>query len=350
MNKYFILISSLFIISCTSTTSKKPITKIPKGVSTPKGMVWIAGGTFTQGALPNDTLALPREKPNFQVQVDGFFMDKTEVTNRQFAQFVKETGYKTTAERAIDWEVLKKQSSSTISKPNDSLLQAGSLVFSKPNHPIRSCCDYSQWWTFTKGANWKHPYGKDSNIKGKENYPVVHISYEDAMAYCKWAGRRLPTEAEWEYAARGGSNSVLFAWGENDNLAKSANTWNGIFPTENTKEDGFESIAPIKSFSPNNYGLYDMGGNVWEWTSDWYNTDYYDQMAKKDKIYINPKGAKTAYNPLNPSAKEKIIKGGSYLCHASYCASYRISARMSSTPDSSTEHIGFRTVLDVKKE
>lgn len=343
----FLLGILLLIIGCSKTP--KPITKIPKGFSIPKGMVWIPGGTFIQGALPNDTLALPREKPTFKVQVDGFFMDITEVTNKQFAKFVQETGYKTTAERNIDWEILKKQVPENTPKPNDSLLKAGSLVFSKPNHTIKSCHDYSQWWTFKTGANWKHPYGKGSSIEGKENYPVVHISYEDALAYCKWAGRRLPTEAEWEYAAKAGNNSALFAWGENDNLAESANTWNGKFPTKNTQKDGFESIAPVKSFPPNNYGLYDMGGNVWEWTSDWYNTNYYSKMAENNKIYINPKGATEPYNPLALFAKEKIIKGGSYLCHASYCASYRISARMASTPDSSTEHIGFRTVLGVKK-
>ncbi len=348
MKKWRILLGiSLFVVGCSQTP--KPITKIPKGFRIPKGMVWIPGGTFTQGALPTDTLALSREKPNFQVQVDGFFMDITEVTNEQFAKFVEATGYKTTAERAIDWEILKKQTPKNTPKPNDSLLQAGSLVFVKPNHSIHSYNDFLQWWRFKNGANWKHPYGKDSTIKGNENYPVVHISYEDATAYCKWAGRRLPTEAEWEYAARAGNKSVLFAWGENDHLAQSANTWNGTFPTENTQEDGFESIAPVKSFSPNKYGLYDMGGNVWEWTSDWYNVNYYSEMAKDNQIHINPQGAITPYNPDMPLAKEKIIKGGSYLCHASYCASYRISARMSSTTDSSMEHLGFRTVLDVKK-
>lgn len=345
---YSLLFVCIFFYACQSST-KSPITKIPKGIEIPKGMVWIPGGVFMQGAVENDSLALPREKPSFKVQVDGFFMDITEVTNEQFAKFVEETNYITTAERAVNWEEIKKQVSAQTPKPHDSLLSPGSLIFVKPKQPISSCCDYSQWWLWKSGVSWKHPHGKDSNMEVKENYPVVHISYQDAQAYCKWAGRRLPTEAEWEYAAKGGNNNRIFTWDNKNGVSENANTWNGIFPIKNTKEDGFETIAPVKSYHPNPYGLYDMIGNVWEWTSDWYNDNYYKEKLKENKIIINPKGADEAYNFKNTLAKEKIIKGGSYLCHKSYCASYRISARMSSTMDSSTEHIGFRTVLSVKK-
>lgn len=350
MNKiiYSVLLTFLFLCSCRQP-AKSPIVKIPNGVKPPKGMVWIPGGTFTQGAVQNDSLALPREKPSFQVQIDGFFMDITEVTNQQFATFVKETHYVTTAERPIRWEELKKQVPAGTPKPHDSLLQPGSLIFIKPQQPMSSCCDYSQWWLWKNGVNWKHPYGKGSNIEGKENYPVVHISYKDAEAYCQWAGKRLPTEAEWEYAAKGGNNNRIFTWNNKSDVSKNANTWNGVFPATNTQEDGFESVAPVKSYQPNAYGLYDMIGNVWEWTSDWYSEKYYKETALRNKTLINPTGAKEAYNSRNLLTQEKIIKGGSYLCHKSYCASYRISARMSNTVDSSTEHLGFRTVLSVKK-
>ncbi|MFT6994080.1 MAG: sulfatase modifying factor 1, partial [Maribacter sp.] len=204
------------------------------------------------------------------------------------------------------------------------------------------------WWKWTIGASWQHPNGPESSIKGKDTYPVVQVSFEDAMAYCEWVGKRLPTEAEWELAARAGNYRTIYFWGDDANLLKEqANTWEGEFPVANTKVDGFELRAPVKTYAANAYGLYDMAGNVWEWTSDWYNTNYYKDAAGQNQVRQNPKGAGTPYTENNPYAKEKIIKGGSFLCSASYCASYRVSAKMGSSTDSSLEHTGFRTVTSV---
>ncbi len=316
----------------------------PADIATPEGMVWIPGGKFIQGAVESDDMAMHSEKPAHPVAVDGFFMDENEVTNAEYKNFVDETGYVTVAEREIDWEEMKKQLPPNTPKPHDSILQPGSLIFKKTKESVPNLYDYSQWWEWKIGANWKHPYGPDSTIKEKENFPVVHISLEDALAYCEWAGRRLPTEAEWEYAARGGQSNARFSWGNGETkLAAMANTWEGKFPTTNTKEDGFESRAPVKSYPPNPYGLYDMAGNVWEWTQDWYNVNFYQDALKRGMVK-NPEGAQTAYNPNNPQIREKVIKGGSFLCNASYCASFRVSARMANSTDSAQEHLGFRTV------
>lgn len=339
-------------VSLKEDTKKVDLTVIkekPDALKVPDGMVWIPGGEFEQGAVSQDKMAMDHEKPSHKVAVDGFFMDITEVTNAQFAQFINATGYKTIAEREIDWEEMKKQVPEGTPKPHDSILQPGSLTFKKSKSSVPNLYDFSQWWNWTIGANWKHPNGPASSIKGLENHPVVQIAYADAIAYCNWAGRRLPTEAEWEYAASGGKEGTTFFWGDDRNqLAKSANSWEGEFPVNNTKIDGFENRAPVKSYIPNGYGLYDMAGNVWEWTSDWYNTNYYSKLAGLGSVQINPTGASMAYNPQNPYAKEKIIKGGSFLCSDSYCASYRLSARMASSMDSSAEHTGFRTVATIE--
>ncbi|MEM9361965.1 MAG: formylglycine-generating enzyme family protein [Bacteroidota bacterium] len=319
----------------------------PDSLITPRGMVWIPGGVFQQGAVHGDVLAMPHEKPAHSVTLDGFFMDIHEVTNAQFAQFVKETGYTTLAEREVDWEEMKKQLPANIPKPNDSLLKPGSLVFKKNVTSISNLYDYSQWWNWMIGANWRHPNGPESSIEGLDQHPVVHIAFEDALAYCTWSGRRLPTEAEWEYAARGDKNNTVYYWGDDETqLNGNANTWEGTFPTSNSKKDGFEFRAPVRSFRPNAFGLYDMSGNVWEWTSDWYHAGYYQKLYGKGQV-LNPKGSKFAYNPSNPRAKERVIKGGSFLCSSSYCANYRVSSRMASTEDSSLEHLGFRTVLSL---
>lgn len=340
-----------------NVSKKKEVKKVdlavikekPDAIKTPVGMVWISGGEFEQGAVSHDKMAMDHEKPSHKVTVDGFFMDVTEVTNAQFSKFVKATGYKTIAEREIDWEEMKKQVPEGTPKPHDSILQPGSLTFKKTKSSLPNLFDFSQWWKWTIGANWKHPNGPKSTIKGLDNHPVVQIAYEDALAYCNWAGRRLPTEAEWEYAASGGKVGTMFFWGDDrSQLAKSANSWEGEFPVTNTKIDGFERRAPVKSYIPNGYGLYDMAGNVWEWTNDWYNTNYYKELAASGIVTKNPTGAITAYNPQSPYAKEKIIKGGSFLCSDSYCASYRLSARMASSMDSSAEHTGFRTVATIE--
>ena len=355
----FLIVPTLLLFGCLKKgeTDSKPINeaevnKLALNVDlnqppakVPEGMVWIPSGAFMQGAVAADRMAMGHEKPAHRVYVDGFYMDVHEVTNDQFAKFVEETGYRTVAEREIDWEEIKKQLPDGTPKPHDSILQPGSLVFKKTKSSVSNLYDYSQWWEWKIGANWKHPNGPNSNIKGKGQHPVVHIALEDALAYCDWAGRTLPTEAQWEYAARGGNNDDLFFWGNDiELLSTHANTWEGEFPVNNTEKDGFERRAPVMSYPKNNFGLFDMAGNVWEWTNDWYNTNYYKELAQKGGIANNPKGANKAYNPNNPLVNEKVIKGGPFLCSASYCASYRASARMATSPDSGMEHLGFRTI------
>jgi formylglycine-generating enzyme required for sulfatase activity len=320
----------------------------PVDLNTPEGMVWIPGGEFMQGAIPEDQMAMPHEKPAHKVTIDGFFIDITEVTNAQYKTFVEATGYITVAERKIDWEELKKQVPEGTPKPHDSIMQPGSLTFKKTKSSVPNLYDFSQWWNWTIGANWMHPNGPGSNIKGKENHPVVQIAYEDALAYCEWAGKRLPTEAEWERAARGTKKGKIYFWGNDASaLSQMANSWEGEFPVNNTLIDGFERRSPVKSYPPNDFGLYDMAGNVWEWTNDWYRTDYYNEISKENMVSVNPKGAVSPYNVREPYAKEKIMKGGSFLCNASYCASYRVSSRMATNVDSSLEHLGFRTAASV---
>lgn len=262
--------------------------------------------------------------------------------------FVNATGYITTAERAIDWEEMKKMLPEGTPKPHDSLLAPGSLVFDKDIKTVNGLDNWQQWWKWTMGANWRQPYGPTSTIEGKETYPVVHISFEDAQAYCQWANRKLPTEAQWELAARGNLTNVRYTWGNDSTLLeKKANTWQGNFPVNNLKVDGYGLLAPVKSYSPNSLGLFDMAGNVWEYTADWYHTDYYQELLNKGTVTKNPAGAREAKNPNNPYQAEKVIKGGSFLCNERYCSSYRISARMGMTPDSSSDHVGFRTIVTV---
>lgn len=307
-------------------------------------MVWIKTGTYAMGG--DNKQAQPDEYPKHQVTVHGFWMDATEVTNAQFAEFVKATGYITIAERKPDWNELKKQLPPGTEKPADSLLVPASLVFVPSDHPV-SLNDYSQWWAWKKGADWKHPHGPGSNIKGKENYPVVHVSWDDAVAYCKWAGKRLPTEAEWEWAARGGLDNKIYPWGNEpvDQGQPKANTWEGAFPYRNTQRDHFYYLAPTASFRPNGYGLYDMAGNVWEWCADYYNYNYYKDAAKSANL-TDPKGPLKSYDPDEPYAKKRVIRGGSFLCNDSYCSGYRVARRMKSTEDSGMEHLGFRCVAD----
>lgn len=348
---------SFSVVSCSqnkmaasNSGSADSITKNAPSVSDIKfngdtsktGMVHIPGGEFMMGGDNNQ--AGKDEYPKHKVAVDAFWMDEHEVTNAQFSKFVEATGYVTTAERKPDWEELKKQLPPGTPKPDDSQLVAASLVFSAPSHPV-DLNDYSQWWAWVPGASWKHPEGPESNITGKENYPVVHVSWDDAMAYCKWAGKRLPTEAEWEFAARGGLINNIYPWG-NEHINKGqpkANSWEGHFPDINTAADGYKALAPVKSFQANGYKLYDMAGNVWEWCSDWYRDDYYQTINDPDGVK-NPVGPSDSRDPEEPYVAKRVARGGSFMCNDSYCSGYRTARRMKTSPDSGMSNMGFRCV------
>lgn len=315
----------------------------------PPGMVWIAGGEFTMGT--DDPKSQPNERPAHRVRVDGFWIDRCAVTNAEYRAFVEATGYLTTAERKPDWEEIRKQVPPGTPKPDDSIMVPGSLVFSPPDHAV-PLNDMSGWWAWTPGADWKHPDGPASDIEGKDRYPVVHVSYEDAVAFTKWAGKRLPTEAEWEFAARGGLDGKRYPWGDGFTPAgpdgkprHMANTFQGSFPHRNTVEDGHAGRAPVGAFPPNGYGLYDMAGNVWNWCSDLYRADAHAQVAGRG-LCENPTGPSTTWDPADPVNTERhVIKGGSFLCHPSYCESYRPSARRGTPPDTGSSHVGFRCVV-----
>jgi formylglycine-generating enzyme len=320
----------------------QPVSPTKTGTDTLAQMVWIPAGQFFMGT--NDSHSRQDESPRHPVAVDGFWMDAHEVTNAQFAQFVKATGYVTTAERKPDWQELKQQLPPDTPKPPDSVLVAGSLVFVPPAHAV-PLQNVSQLWRWTSGADWQHPEGPGSSLKGKANWPVVHVSWDDAIAYARWAGKRLPTEAEWEWAARGGLQKATYPWGNEPIEAgqPKANTWQGEFPHLNTKRDGFTGAAPVQSFPANGYGLYDMAGNVWEWCADLYHADYY-RISSQAASVRNPKGPDQSFDPDEPWVAKRVQRGGSFLCHDSYCSSYRVSARMKSSPDTGLSHTGFRCV------
>ncbi|MCU0542747.1 MAG: formylglycine-generating enzyme family protein [Oscillatoriaceae cyanobacterium Prado104] len=298
----------------------------------PIGMVMIPGGSFTIGS---DNSSYEEERSATDVTVDRFCIDRTEVTNAQFAKFVAATGYVTVAERPL--------SKAQFPDLPDEKRSPGSLVFQMAKPGANSVPALS-WWHWTPGANWKHPFGLQSAIADKENYPVVHIAYEDALAYAQWAGKSLPAEAQWEYAARGGLKGATYTWGDRYSAEK-ANTWQGIFPFFNTKTDGYIGVAPVGSFEPNGYGLYDMTGNVWEWTSDWFGVGHSSKIHQ-----INPTGVaqKESFDPKKPGEPAlHVIKGGSYLCAPNYCSRFRPAARESEAPDTGTTHIGFRLVKNL---
>ena len=312
----------------------------------PNNMVLIPGGEYLMGSDKSESYT--NEKPVHRVVVSSFFMDKYEVTNQQFLQFVNETGYTTTAEKKINWDEMMSQLRPGTSRPPDSLLEPGSLIFKASSYPI-PLNDESSWWEWEKGASWKHPSGKNSSINEIMDHPVVHISWDDAVAYAQWAGKRLPTEAEWEWAARGKKTDAIYPWG-NESINETpmkANFWQGHFPYKNTKQDGYHLTAPVGSFISNEYGLFDMSGNVWEWCSDFYHINSYSYDKEKG-ICINPKGPKTSYDPSEPFAIKKILRGGSFLCNDSYCSGYRVSRRMSSSKDTGLMHTGFRCVKDIR--
>ena len=293
-------------------------------------MVWIPGATFLMGS----TNGQPDEGPVHEVTVGGFWMDKTEVTNEQFQKFVEAAGYVTIAERKPDAKDFP-------DAPPEALVP-GALVFSPPEGEA-GLENHFAWWKYVPGANWRHPEGPGSTIAGREQHPVVHVAWEDALAYVKWAGRRLPTEAEWEHAARGGLHSQPYIWGAAKPAAwkTTANIWQGKFPSANSREDGFRETAPVASYTANGYGLHDMAGNVWEWCADWYRPDYFAVSPK-----LNPQGPDSSEDPGEPGMPKRVIRGGSFLCSDVYCSGYRPSARMKSSPDTGLSHTGFRGVKD----
>src|SRR3954447_7944285 len=295
------------------------------------GMVLIKGGTFQMGS--ND---FPDSKPVHAVTVNSFYMDEHEVTNAQFAAFVKATGYVTVAEQPLN-------PADYPGVPADKLVP-GSAVFTPPSHAV-SLDNAMQWWTYAAGASWKHPQGPNSSIEGKDNEPVVQVCYIDAAAYAKWAGKRLPTEAEWEYAARAGKNYQKYYWGNDfkPNGKLVANIFEGSFPWKNTKDDGYTGVAPVKSFPPNAYGLYDMEGNVWEWCNDLYRPDYYAHSTAS-----NPQGPKDSYDPEEPDQEKHVQRGGSFLCSDEYCIRYKAGSRGKGETSSAGNNLGFRCVMDAK--
>jgi sulfatase modifying factor 1 len=317
---------------------------IPTG-SGPQGMAWIPGGEFSMGAQDppgNDAVGMQAtldSRPIHRVYVDGFWMDETDVTNAQFAKFVKATRYVTVAER-------KPKAEDFPGAPPENLV-AGSVVFSPPDHPV-TLENHYQWWSYVHGANWRHPLGPNSSIQGKEDYPVVQVAYEDAAAYAKWAGKRLPTEAEWEFAARGGLAGKPYVWGDEfrPNGKWMANTFQGQFPVKDTGEDHYVGISGAARFPANGYGLYDMAGNVWQWTSDWYRPDYYQQLVEAGGVARNPKGPDAPYDPAEPNERKKTHRGGSFLCTDQYCSRYIVGTRGKGEVSTGTNHLGFRCVKD----
>ncbi len=307
-----------------------------------EGMLWIPGDTFQMGS--SGPHAWPDEQPVHPVQVEGFWIDATEVTNAQFRRFVEATGYVTTAERAPTAEDILAQSPPGTPPPPASSLVPGSLVFTPPAHPV-PLDDVSQWWTWTPGANWQHPEGPESDLTGREEHPVVQVSWDDAIAYAQWADKRLPTEAEWEFAARGGLDGAPYVWGSDppSETRPQANLWTGTFPHHNTARDNYLRTAPVKSFEPNGYGLHDMAGNVWEWCSDWYDREAYMKRSRSSAT-INPQGPQASYDPQRPFMSQRSQRGGSFLCNDSYCSRYRPGARHGCTPDTGMSHVGFRCV------
>ncbi len=333
--------SLLLVVASSTSCHREPVGGAAAPGDAPDGMVWIPGGEFNMGSSEG----LPNETPVHTVRVAGFWMDETEVTNAQFREFVKATGHVTQGEKSFSAE----------DYPNapPEALKAGSLLFKKTEGPV-PLDNHMQWWEFVPGAVWLHPFGPESSIEGKDDHPVVCISWDDAKAYAEWAGKRLPTEAEWEFAARGGRDTT-FVWGEElePNGQHQANLWQGDFPHENTADDGFATTSPVKSFPPNGYGLYDISGNVWEFVNDWYDPDYYIRSPE-----FSPEGP-TMDQVLDPSQRirqdsdrrqqlattpHKVIRGGSFLCNDCYCKGYRPSARQISDMITSTNHTGFRCV------
>ena len=327
----------------------------PPAIPAPAGMVWIPGGEFLMGGPSADSsiqqhaathpgdpvcsgllAGFPDAQPAHRVRVSGFWMDLTEVTNAEFDKFIRATGYITVAER--------KPTAEQYPGADPEMLVPGSVVFTPPESPI-SLENPLEWWSYTPGANWRHPFGPQSDLTGKENHPVVHVCFDDAVAYCKWAGKRLPTEAEWEFAARGGLDHQEFAWGSEANPGGKwmANSFQGSFPVRDTGSDGFRGLAPIRSFPPNGFGLFEMAGNAWEWCADWYRPDTYAQRPAAG-LTTNPSGPSDSHDPDEPGIPKRVQRGGSYLCSDQYCARFRIGTRGKGAADTGSTHVSFRCV------
>jgi formylglycine-generating enzyme required for sulfatase activity len=300
----------------------------------PEGMVWVPGGTFWMGC---ENCGMPDALPLHLVRVDGFWMDRAPVANAEFERFVRATGYVTVAERPLD--------------PRDypgvptELLKPGSAVFRPTSAPV-PLDNPLQWWQYTPGANWKHPAGPSSSLAGRADHPVVHVAYEDVTAYAAWVGKRVPAEAEFEFAARGGLDRQRYAWGNEltPDRTPMANIWQGTFPAGDAGEDGYRGTSPVTAFPANGFGLHDMGGNVWQWCADWYRPDYFAVLAAKGGVAANPKGPDTSFDPDEPGAKKRVLKGGSYLCTDQYCARYLVGSRGKGEVTSGASNLGFRLV------
>ncbi len=337
-------------------TAIQQIKTDPKKLHSTQGMVQIKGGSFAMGGdIPEHAatrkataLAQPDEFPKHRVKVNDFYIDEHEVTVGEYLEFVQKTGYKTVAEYDVDWEELKKQLPENTVKPTNEQLKAGALVFHLAPR-TKGKESLANWWVFTQGANWKNPDAQNKDITKFLNYPVTQISWYDAQAYAKWQGKRLPTEAEFEYAMRAGNENTMYPWGNTELEPNSykGNFLQGDFPYTNTGADGFLKRAPVQSFAPNAYGLYDIAGNVWEWTNDWYAANYYKLLSDKDTLANNPLGPEKTFEVFDAYATNKVVRGGSFLCNDSWCSGYRNARRMRLSPDSGMEHLGFRCVRDI---
>jgi sulfatase modifying factor 1 len=348
-------INLLFLgaLACALTSCKKPGETAASAIEIKDGMVKIPGGSTLMGSdgvfeTPYGRKEFPEENPQVKIEVSGFWIDETEVTNAQFRKFVEATGYVTFAEQKLDTSTLPPEALAQLPKGP---INNGAIIFNTPEKfegQVMEPGAYLQWWKWDPDACWKRPEGKGSDLKGKDNFPVGCVTFDDASAYAKWAGKRLPTEAEWEFAARGGLNGKIYTWGDELKPGNKwmANTFQGTFPTDDTTEDGFAGPSPVKSYPPNGYGLYDMAGNVWEICSDFYDPEYRSNCEKCD-----PKGPETWINmntgQKSGGAANHVTKGGSFLCHVSYCMRYRPGARHSIESDSPTCHTGFRCAKDL---
>ncbi len=336
-----------------AASAAHPRIVVGDGKSGPQGMVWVPGGQFQMGS--DSRLAQPNEKPAHAARISGFWMDRHHVTNAEFRRFVQATGYKTTAERKPDWDTIAPQVMPGTPRPPDDALVPGAMVFTGTSYEV-DLRDFSRWWAYVPGADWKHPKGPASSIEGLDDHPVVQVSFEDAQAYARWAGKRLPTEAEWEFAARGGLEQATYVWG--DEFApggrQMANVWQGQqprpFPVVSAKSGGAAGTSPVGTFPENGYGLQDMTGNAWQWVADWYRADQFSRVAKSGEAQVDPKGPADSWDPSEPGvpvgAPRRVTRGGSFLCNEAYCMSYRPSARRGTDPYTSMSHLGFRLVMD----